>query len=72
MRSQHFTVSVAKEDCGFSVEVSERLAMTRGRTTLAQRDSVTRSPEEIGDVVREIVIEMLQPPVEPETRVGDR
>jgi hypothetical protein len=70
--NRHFNVSVAKEDTGFSVEVSEKFAMTRGRTTLAQRDSATRSPEEIGDVVREIVVEMLQPPVEPETRASDR
>lgn len=59
--TRHFSVSVAEEDNGFSVEVSEKLGMTRGRTTLAQRDSVTSTPEEVGDVVRELVVELLHP-----------
>lgn len=58
----HFTVSVASEETGFSVEVSERMSETqRGRTTIAARESATSSPEEVADVCRELIVEMLHP-----------
>lgn len=59
MTRAHFIVSIAGEAEGFSVEVSERLAMTRGRTTLSARESATSTPEEVGDLVRDLIVEML-------------
>lgn len=59
--TRHFRVSVADEESGFSVEVREQLEMTRGRAILLARESVSSTPEEIGDVVREAVVTLLHP-----------
>lgn len=72
MSTRHFSVSVLETDEGFSVEAGERLAMTRGRAVLLNRESVTNTPEEIGDVVREAIVSLLYPPPEPDARVSQR
>lgn len=61
MRARHFTVSVVSEETGFSVEVAERQGDERVKTSLSARESVTSTPEEVGDVCRELIVEMLTP-----------
>lgn len=68
----HFTVSVVSEEKGFSVEVAERVGEHRARTTLAARESATSTPEEVGDVARELIVELLHPIPPPERAVSQR
>lgn len=60
----HFTVCISSEEGGFSGEVSERFDGARRRCSLTNRESATSTPEEVADVVREVIAGMLHPVTE--------